>query len=109
MPRVDDAPLALGCDDVVAELRHDIAKPRLGIDSNGLARGISVNSAIGRAAKAGDLGEIPPPEPASEVELLSVLAVGMDTDVPCALRAQQMHRVGDHDGAFVKMMFVEAI
>ena len=36
MSRVDDASLAFGSNHVVAELRHNIAKPRLGMDSNGL-------------------------------------------------------------------------
>jgi len=33
----------------------------------------------------------------------------MDANIPRALGAEQMHGVGDHDGAFVEMMFVSAV
>lgn len=41
--------------------------------------------------------------------MLAVLSVGVDADVPGILRPQQVHGIGDHDRAFVKMVFVFAV
>jgi hypothetical protein len=41
--------------------------------------------------------------------LLAVLAVGVDADVVRILRSKQVHCVGDHHRAFIKMMFVLAV
>jgi hypothetical protein len=39
-----------------------------------------------------------------KVELLAMLAIGVDTDVIRALGPKQMHGVGDHHGTFDEMM-----
>src|SRR5690606_34663207 len=88
------------------DLSDNIAEPRLGMDGDRLTSGISINAAIGRAAEAGDLREVAPTEPGREVELLSVFAIRMDADAPCASGTEHMHRVGEHDRTLVEMMFV---
>ncbi len=74
---------------MVSDSRDDITEPGLRVDGDRLVRRIAIDPAIGGATEAGDLGERLPPQPAREIELLSVLAIGMDADVTRALRAEQ--------------------
>ena len=37
-----------------------------------------------------------------------MLTIGVDANVAGALRANQMHRIGDHDRAFVEMVLMAA-
>jgi hypothetical protein len=109
MPRIDDAALALGRDDVVPDLRNDIAEAGLWVDGDRLAPGVLIDAAVGRAAKAGDLREFPTRQPARKIELLAMLAIGMDAHVLSIRRPQKMHGVSDHHGTFVEVVLMAAV
>ena len=82
VPRVDDAALALGLNDVVFDLGDDIAEPRLGMDGDRLTSGVSIGAAVSRAADSGNLRKVAPAEPDCEVELLSMFTITMDVASP---------------------------
>lgn len=47
-------------------------------------------------------------QPARKIELLAMFAIGVDPNVSSAFRPEQMHRIGDHHGAFIEVVSVVA-
>lgn len=87
----------------------DIGETRSRIHGYRLPGGILIRAAISRRADGRDLPELAVLQPAREIELFAVLAVGVDANVLRTFRAKQMHGVRDHHGALVEMVFATAI
>src|ERR1700722_15644107 len=102
MSGLDCAALTLSLNDHPVGISGDIAQPRLRVDDN-LAPVSVLEGTRERRARAGHSSEAALLKPPWEIELPSVLPVWMDPDLPNRFRPKQVHRIGQHHGAFIEM------